>query len=81
MVISPSPLSLTLEHLAGYGTILPVEQAAALPLSLSMKQLESGAPAPFRFWGKVFTVSGRDYLVAQSNPQPHVAKDKVGRGF
>lgn len=79
MVISSSPLSLTLEQLAGYGAVLPLEQAASLPLSLSMKQLESGATSPFRFWGKVFTANGRDYLIAQSSPQPHVDKDKVGR--
>ena len=80
MVISSSPLSLTLEHLAEYGAILPMEQAASLPLSLSMKQLESGSPSSFRFWGKVFTANGRDYLIAQSNPQPYVEKDKVGLG-
>lgn len=62
--LNQNPL-LTLDALAHCGCVLPTEVQAALDVSLTLKARELGVQA-FLFWGKLNTLSGKDYYVARA---------------
>jgi hypothetical protein len=62
--LNQNPL-LTLDALGPCGVVLPTEVSAALDVSLNLKARELGVQG-FLFWGKLSTVSGRDYYVARA---------------
>ncbi|KAJ7523726.1 hypothetical protein O6H91_18G060500 [Diphasiastrum complanatum] len=55
---------LALDALASSGFIVPWEQRAALHFSLGIKKDEAGLIS-LGLWGRVFTHTGKDYLLAQ----------------
>jgi hypothetical protein len=63
-VLNQNPL-LTLDALAPCGVVLPTEVSAALDTSLSLKARELGVQR-FLFWGRLSTLSGKDYYVARA---------------
>lgn len=62
-------LHLTLKNLAPYGTVVSTEQAAALDYSITIKRVEAGLRS-LNLWGKVTTLNGKDYLIAEGNNPP-----------
>ena len=62
--LNQNPL-LTLDALAHCGCVLPTEVQAALDVSLTLKARELGVQA-FLFWGRLNTLSGKDYYIARA---------------
>ena len=63
-LLNQNPL-LTLDALAPCGVVLPTEVSAALDVSLNLKARELGVQG-FLFWGRLSTLSGKDYYIARA---------------
>jgi len=62
-------LALTLKHLAAHGCTVSREQQGALDHSLPIKRAEAGLKN-LTLWGKVVTLNGKDYLIAEGYNDP-----------
>ncbi|GMH38099.1 hypothetical protein BSKO_05983 [Bryopsis sp. KO-2023] len=69
-------LSLTLEALAPSGATLALEKKAALCHSLPIRKAEA-AVSTLSFWGKISTLNGKDYLVAEGHNKQKIISGKV----
>ncbi|KAG1679524.1 hypothetical protein FOA52_011125 [Chlamydomonas sp. UWO 241] len=62
-------LALTLKALAPFGAVVSAEQQAALDHSVTIKRVEAGLKS-LVLWGKITTLNGKDYLVAEGYNSP-----------
>jgi radial spoke head protein 9 len=62
-------LALTLKHLGTCGAVISSEQQAALDHSLPIKRIEAGLKSLI-LWGKITTLNGKDYLIAEGSNDP-----------
>ncbi|CAK9196975.1 unnamed protein product [Sphagnum troendelagicum] len=69
-----SNLTLTLEALASCGCVIPSEHRAGLDISLKIKKMDAGLQS-LAFWGRIFTTTGKDYLLAEGC----VSAKRIGR--
>ncbi|KAF5827522.1 radial spoke protein 9 [Dunaliella salina] len=73
--LQPS-LTLNLKNLASHGAVISAEQQAALDHSLPIKRTEAGLKT-LTLWGKLTTLNGRDYLVAEGYNNPIYSNGNV----
>mmetsp|Transcript_3866 Transcript_3866/g.8287 ORF Transcript_3866/g.8287 Transcript_3866/m.8287 type:complete len:276 (+) Transcript_3866:155-982(+) len=69
-------LTLTLKNLASQGAVVSAEQQAALDYSLPIKRAEAGLKT-LVLWGKVLTLNGKDYLIAEGYNDPLLKNQSV----
>mmetsp|Transcript_76183 Transcript_76183/g.154405 ORF Transcript_76183/g.154405 Transcript_76183/m.154405 type:complete len:277 (+) Transcript_76183:132-962(+) len=62
-------MALTLKALAPFGAVVSAEQQAALDHSVTIKRVEAGLKS-LVLWGKVTTLNGKDYLLAEGFNEP-----------
>lgn len=76
MVQAHPNVSLTLKQLSSLGAVVSAEQNAALDHSLPIKRAEAGLKT-LTLWGKITTLNGRDYLIAEGYNDPLVQNGGV----
>ncbi|XP_024540993.1 uncharacterized protein LOC112340443 [Selaginella moellendorffii] len=68
--------TLALDALGTSGFVVPTEQRAAMDTSLVIKKEEAGL-STLGFWGRVYTLTGKDYLVAQGCNGIQTSDDRI----